>query len=344
MYYGWTMPFKVNRPLTQMESDQALPKDGLPLARPEQRAGLICMNSTYIDWIDRRFPYRGTMNTFLASVCMLILIPFCAYANLVVYQDRFRVQHWWVLMLMGLPIYVMFWYIIKIAIRGEYFSYTYWPIRFNRKTRMVHVFRHNGAGGTLSVPWDQVYFYIGEGKQRSDNVYIGGHILDGDVVKDTFALGLDAPKNNVLPLFEMWEFIRCYMDEGPEAAGPHPLDRYIGLSVTPSLYNCQMMMDIYYLGELPRIARILAYPFVLLYTLTRWFVLRTCRKPVFPPEVEATCQVEPDDPHVWPVARRCFEFADSVPGLWEYTMEKQRARQEKLRPFGKDPCRNHQDR
>ncbi|MEN7531915.1 hypothetical protein, partial [Cupriavidus sp. DL-D2] len=119
-------------------------------------------------------------------------------------------------------------------------------------------------------------------------------------------------------------------------AGPHPLDRYIELSVTPSLYNCHMIMHLYYVGGLPLIGKILAYPFVLLYTATRWLVLHTCRTPRFPPEVEATCQIEPTDPDVWPVPRRCFETANSVPGMYEYMMGKeQQARKNEQRILGK---------
>ncbi|RZT36757.1 DUF6708 domain-containing protein [Cupriavidus agavae] len=336
MYKGWTIPFKINRLLTQEERDQALPRDGAPVARPEQRTALIAMNSTYLDWIDRRFVYRGTMLTFVSTLAILFIVPFSIYANITVYQIRNEEEYWWLLLLMGLPVYIIYGLLVKLTLRGEYFSYTYWPIRFNRKTRTVHVFRHNGSGGTLSVPWDEIYFHIGVGgKQCPKATYICGHVLDGDIVKDTFALGHDTPKDEKRVLLEMWEFIRCYMEEGPEAAGPHPLDRYISLSVTPSLYNCHIMMHTYYVGGFPLIARILAYPFVLLYTATRWLVLHTCRRPVFPPDVEAACQVESDDPNVWPVPRRCAEFADSVPGLWEHAMDKERARRREQRPFGK---------
>ncbi|MEN7531892.1 DUF6708 domain-containing protein, partial [Cupriavidus sp. DL-D2] len=221
MYVGWTMPFKVNRPLTQLERDQALPRAGLPLARPEQRGALVNMNSTYLDWIDRRFLYRGTMNTFLATLLILSMMPVLVLLNSMIFDLRGDEQYWWVLLFMMIPIYIMLWHVMRFIICGEYFSYVHWPIRFNRRTQMVHVFRHSGADGTLSVPWGQVYFHVGTGgKQHPNSIYIRGHILDGDIVKDTFALGHDVHKNEMRALLEMWEFIRCYMEEGPEAAGP----------------------------------------------------------------------------------------------------------------------------
>jgi hypothetical protein len=116
----------------------------------------------------------------------------------------------------------------------------------------------------------------------------------------------------------MWEFIRRYMEEGPEAVGLHPLDRYVQLSVTPSWKNCWLAMHTHYAaGLLPPFQALLS-PFVLLYTLNRWLVLHTCRKPVFPPEIEATCKVEPNDPNVWPIPKSSGEFAATIPGMLKH--------------------------
>jgi hypothetical protein len=39
------------------------------------------------------------------------------------------------------------------ALTRDCFSYTRKPIRFNRLNQTVYVFRHNGPGGVLSIPW-----------------------------------------------------------------------------------------------------------------------------------------------------------------------------------------------
>jgi hypothetical protein len=210
---------------------------------------------------------------------------------------------------------------LKFILLKEYFTYTHYPIRFNRKTRMVHVFRHNKPGGVLSVPWDKVYFHIGQGTTRKDFLDIRGELLDGDTVTDTFALG---HVNSRQALLEMWEFIRRYMDEGPEAAAPHPLDRYVQLSVTPSWKNCFLAMRTYYAAGLPWFLQPFVFPFVLLYTLTRWVVFHTCRKPVFPPAIEATCQVDPNDAHGWPIPKSSGEFAATIPGMLAHAEAKAR--------------------
>ncbi|QAU24426.1 hypothetical protein EO087_10845 [Dyella sp. M7H15-1] len=311
MYTGWLQPFRRKGPLLQEERDTALSRKQEPDIEPSQRMGLIRINSTYLDWIDRRYLFRGNFPIFLGTsigVCFVVLFVFLIIFVATEYEGYID--------LIGLTSFflVSIFPIFKLVLLKEYFTYTHYPIRFNRKTRMVHVFRHNGPGGVLSVPWDKVFFHIGQGTTRKDLIDIRGEVLDGDIVKDTFALGHAVPKTS-RALLEMWEFIRRYMDEGSEAVGQDPLDRYVELSVTPTWKNCWLIMRNYYAAGVPAPLQVLVWPFVLLYTLTRWVVLHTCRKPIFPPEIEATCKVEPNDPNVWPIPPSSGEFAATIPGV-----------------------------
>ena len=43
-------------------------------------------------------------------------------------------------------------------LKTDSFTYTHAPMRFNRKTRMVHVFQIKANAEVLSVPWDEIYF------------------------------------------------------------------------------------------------------------------------------------------------------------------------------------------
>jgi hypothetical protein len=69
----------------------------------------------------------------------------------------------------------------------ESFAFTHYPIRFNRKTRMVHLFRTNGT--VVSVPWDRVFFTMGHMTQWNE-WEVRGHVLkpDNDTIQETFAL------------------------------------------------------------------------------------------------------------------------------------------------------------
>ncbi|SBV53245.1 hypothetical protein XBLMG947_4057 [Xanthomonas bromi] len=206
-----------------------------------------------------------------------------------------------------------------LFLRHDFFCYLYYPIRFNRKTRKVYVFREKRDGGLLIVPWDDVFFHIGRGTDMKFLRDIRGEILDGTIVKDTFALGHCAERDE--PVKEMWEFIRRYMEEGPEAVAEHPLDKYVELSVAPTWKNC-LISAVGFTNATTPFKRVLLFPFIGTFTVVRWLVFKSCKQPVFPPEVEAECQVEPNDPNIWPVPKSIGEFVTTVPGLMTYAMRK----------------------
>nr|WP_324292661.1 DUF6708 domain-containing protein [Xanthomonas oryzae] len=207
----------------------------------------------------------------------------------------------------------------NVFLKLEFFTRIYYPIRFNRKTRKIYVFREKRDGGLLIVPWDEVFFHIGRGTDMKFLRDIRGEILDGDIVKDTFALGHCAERDE--PVKEMWEFIRRYMEEGPEAVAEHPLDKYVELSVAPTWKNC-LISAVGFTNATTLFKRVLLFPFIGTFTVVRWLVFKSCKQPVFPPEVEAECQVEPNDPHIWPIPNSIGEFVTTVPGLMSYAIRK----------------------
>lgn len=50
---------------------------------------------------------------------------------------------------------------------------------------------------------------------------------------------------------------------------------------------------------------------------------KTCQEPQFPPEIEAECQVGPNDPNVWCIPASIAEFAVTVLGFMERAQEKE---------------------
>ncbi len=103
----------------------------------------------------------------------------------------------------------------------------------------------------------------------------------------------------------MWEFFRRYMEEGlPKAVEGipevicFPLDRgrerwALGWSlVTFGIHG--PWPDLRYLVGV-------FFPFVLLVVAWRWIQMHLAKRPVWPQEVEDTCIIEPDDPHVYDV-------------------------------------------
>lgn len=308
MLTGWWRPFKVDRPLTSEERLAALPRKPQAGIVPDNWGGVIHCNSTYVDFIDRAFRLRGMVNT-TALVLGIILLT-CGGI--------------WSIFFVEYPLYhkgkdnLITFLISSVAFafvtfggaallyysgpKRDLFTYTHYPIRFNRKTRKVHVFRHNGPGGVLTVPWDEVFFHIGRGRFEKFLCDVRGHVLDGQRVKDTFAVGHYYDDSRINQIREEWEFIRRYMEDGPEAVAPHPLDRLVELSVKPTWTNAYIWV-VASLGEgLLAMRYVLApvvYPIYGLLTLVRYLTLKSCKEPVWPPEVLAESAIEPDDPNQW---------------------------------------------
>lgn len=195
MYTGWMQPFSLDRTLTPQEHTDALPHEAQADVEPGQHVGLICINSTYLDWIDRRFRFRGMLNTSIVTLgCVFVLggafLMLGITFHFIWKGNTAWIEGGWIAGILGsLVVAGMAYLLYYIMLRLEYFAHTHYPIRFNRVTQMVHVFRHDGPDGALTVPWESVFFHIGRGTNMKFLRDIRGEVLDGDTVKDTFALG-----------------------------------------------------------------------------------------------------------------------------------------------------------
>nr|WP_140635468.1 DUF6708 domain-containing protein [Methylibium rhizosphaerae] len=84
---------------------------------------------------------------------------------------------------------------------------------------MVYVWRPKPRGGTLRARWDDIYWHIRHNKNKfvEYDWFVAGHAVDKDrrTVTETFAFGyVGSPAEAVYP---QWEYVRRYMEEGPEA-------------------------------------------------------------------------------------------------------------------------------
>nr|WP_241183978.1 DUF6708 domain-containing protein [Klebsiella michiganensis] len=83
----------------------------------------------------------------------------------------------------------------------------------------MHVFSVDGE--VYSAPWDDIFFTTGDcvtyKLTKRKNYDIRGHVLaeDRKTVLKTFTLSVSAPRRE--DLYRNWEFVRRYMEEGPEA-------------------------------------------------------------------------------------------------------------------------------
>jgi hypothetical protein len=262
------------------------------------------MNSTYLEFVDQYFLRKGLVTPFfLFFLCGSVL-----FASLLLFHIP---EKWPVLtgskfaamlsvcsfgILVSLSvIFVSIWFL-----RLDSFTFTHYPMRFNRKTRMVHVFPQWGKGEILSIPWDEIFFTTTmEGVDGGFAVY--GHKLseNGKTVLATFQLpnhdGFNSPYR-----FMQWEFVRQYMegDDRKVAELANMVEEVMGVGgrrETP--YESFRQAWAAFAGP-HLLAFIITSPLILLTTIGRQIAMWTSKIPRWPEEIEATCQVSPDDPNL----------------------------------------------
>src|SRR5699024_771770 len=116
-----------------------------------------------VEFVDRWFKIRGSIAVLAGLVCIVIAI-FLLYMAVFYAIPNGEYFFASIVGVMGLVAGGIF---SNILFRKEFFTYTHWPIRFNRKNRMVYFFRHNGSGGVVRVPFDDVYFHLGHSNSSS---------------------------------------------------------------------------------------------------------------------------------------------------------------------------------
>jgi len=284
MYTGWMREFPQGGFLSPQENASRFsPKVEQDVA-PDERASLVHFNSTYVDLIDLRFRLRGMVSTtmVLLGTIGLFLLGFFLLFTLVI--PNLEGDFWdWVMYAMvavcvvGAP--VLFWH---TTLKYEFFTYVWYPTRFNRRNRMVYFFT-GGKEGAVRVPWDDAVFYIGRGTTQDFLRDLRCSIVDDRVVKRTFAVGHYFDDEQKIK--GIWEFVRRYMENGPEAVVDSIDDRQMNLSVKPSWRNCYLFV-VASLGPAMLGARFVLMPLLLPLVLCRWLVLKSCRMPVWPQWVE----------------------------------------------------------
>ena len=292
-FRGLAKPYPFNRALTGAERERRLLQKQRLEVEPAYQLSVIRMNSTFIELVDKYFAWKGFLTTVaLGFFCMIggVLLAMALYS--LTTPGRMETDWPWLLLMFGMasPVFFLFFWVFK----QDNFRFTHYPIRLNRKTRMVHVFRINGT--VLSVPWDEVFFCIAALPQR--NWEIQGHVLDKDgvTVKETFAFMLhgtgDADRDL---LVHYWEFVRRYMEDGPNSVAKH-VKYCLPIVDKKESFAFALQRAHFEVGALSILIQI---PFLLMYLAIypgRWLAMRTCKIPVWPDEIERVCPIDANDP------------------------------------------------
>lgn len=298
-YTGLLPKFKVNRPLTDEERQLQL-KQNLRLdVDPAYQLAAVRINSTFLETTDKFYAWKGWLASGMCAVgAMVASFLIVSTVNAWTSSHAADLLDWSELKpIHGLAIFWSLGGALLAAtlwlLHQEAFRHTHYPLRFNRKTRMVHAFRYDGS--VLSAKWDDLFFTLGRGNRSNvkQNWDIRMHVLDADgvTVRETLSLGMDMEDQDLLRRF--WELHRRYMEEGPQAVAKII---EVFMPVDERREGFVFGMRRWWSNFLPLpVAYFLIAPIVPLVGLGRWFAMQTSKVPVWPQEIEAVCQIEPND-------------------------------------------------
>ncbi|KIQ96827.1 hypothetical protein TI01_1686 [Lysobacter sp. A03] len=127
---------------------------------------------------------------------------------------------------------------------------------------------------------------------------VRAHVLadDGETVVDTFTLAY-AYLGEESGLMRLWEYIRRYMEapDGP-AQSYNTTEMCMPINGRKEGVVFSLVRTFALMVKWPAL-QLLASPLWALTTWGRWFAMATCKVPVWPAEIEAACQPDPDDPY-----------------------------------------------
>ncbi|KAA1174573.1 DUF6708 domain-containing protein [Photorhabdus heterorhabditis] len=312
--------YELNRPLTQQEKD-----DQLYQGKPTRLMGktgeymieydtVIRMNSTYMETVDKYYRNKGFVSSLFATsffCCLGMDLFFMVDTILRCFNGDYKSLLGFFIFQLGAIVIL---YFSGKLILKEWFATTHYPIRFNRKTQMIHVYRFNGT--VLSIPWKAVFFTLTKGRGKMSEWCVDGHILadDKETVLDTFSLGFSGVFRELI--LGYWEFIRCYMEEEglQEQADIILLCPPIEQKKEGYIFGLQYLIRMN--SRLEWFVELINFPFDLITSVARYIAMQTSKMPQWPQEVEDACQVDPDDPIN-------VSAANNPVHLWRYVLANQ---------------------
>lgn len=274
---------------------------------------VVQFNSTYMELIGRQDRIRGdvtvwglfffglvTYALYVMGVLFLIISANSAALGSIIIL--------FVIILLGILTHVL------PLLSTELFTYTYLPIRFNRKTRKVYVRQANRRVEVFD--WDELRFYMAT--TYKDGGDVRGITLadDGVTITGMFSLPFvsDLTAKEILggtQLKQHFEFVRRYMEgDDKQLEEVKSAVRYVH-SVhqkreTPLISFQRVVLaalDSDENMEYPKQALKLHWTHsaviiqLWLRYLGRLLSINTSITPKFSPKIEAECQIDPNDPH-----------------------------------------------
>jgi hypothetical protein len=285
--------FLVDRPLNEYERENRFDLTKPASSRVHYDLSLTKLNSTFLECVDRWYAMRGFVALAGAGFGATMLYAVCAGIYI-----TFTSGDWFFTTVAVVPV-IGIWWMVKFFL-SDAFTYTHYPIRFNRQTRQVYAFRRDGT--VLKAGWEDFFWTIHKATHMGGgDLNVMGHLLDKDgvTVKESIALSMvSAGKQGEDKLRFFFEFFRRYMEQGPgpvlEALKPVPLimlpgidhekeSWFFGWELLTSSLKGMLLLQI--------VLQVFFFPI----SLFRWLVMRTSKIPQWPQWVEDECRIDPND-------------------------------------------------
>ena len=183
-------------------------------------------------------------------------------------------------------------------VRLESFTTRRIVVRFNRITRQVYLLRPEDLGGFRIMDWNKTEVIIDKNMSelegtggflvlawdKGDGVDLGGTPTDN--VEVTF---VGKPTRNASELLAFWEYIRRYMEDGPDAV--QAPKKFVSKIPWPWLsFKAAWGLDTQFLRHSALwvfvVANLLMLPAILIHAAGHWLSLLLCYEPRFPRDIE----------------------------------------------------------
>lgn len=288
--------FLVNRPLNDYEREHRLDVKQSASRQVHYELSLIKLNSTFVECVDRWYSMRGFMAMAMGTFSLIGLYLVAVSTFDLMFQGYWESS---IILLLGGGIV---WGTGKFFLIDA-FTYTHYPIRFNRQNRQVYAFRRDGT--VLKAGWEDFYWTIYKATHvGGGDVNVMGHLLDKDgvTVKESIALSeVSIGQEGEDKVKTQFEFFRRYMEDGPgpvlDALKPTPLIMLPGIDKERESWRFSWeRITLHENGSM--IGMVLYQVIALPMSLFRWIVMRTSKIPQWPQWVEDECRIEPNDPWV----------------------------------------------
>ncbi|MCH7390268.1 DUF6708 domain-containing protein [Acinetobacter dispersus] len=263
---------------------------------------VIQINSTYLELIDRWNFWRGLIS--IASLCFIAIMA-VGIGGLFYYgfynpsystnMGQNIIDVFFISVFLGL-IFILF-----HMLKRECFSYTYYPIRLNRKLKKVYVIQPDKK--LLVANWEDFHIGLQQYGRRGWDVRFS--LLDEqEKVTETFALPYTGHSQYDSFLLAHWEFLRRYMEDDSAKASYAAVQEVFPIHNRKEYFRetVERVMIAATGSDQPvnRTQRLIfwgLFPISFIFLVGRMLSIKTSKIPKFPDWVEQECQIEVNDPY-----------------------------------------------